>query len=372
MMLTDAEQDNAERIRRAVHCWLEERAQKGEEGRFSFCAKGSLAPVTGHAGLFATCFAMKIAWQTGAWNSWPQARRQAAVAFVQSFQEQDGVFRDPWLAVSSKPGPLRLLRQMLHRNGLRGVMERQQRNERAETRQAASSLRMVGESFALRLPLPVQHAGDVQAYAESLGWANPWAAGSHLSHLMALVTLNREAFGERAEDAAIEQAVLGVLHRYYDSRTGTWGKGSVPDDLRVNGAMKIMTAMDWMRPVEMNYTALLQFALGRQFCTDGCGFLNRLYVVQQAWRRVPQATRDATSAQVGALAREALERALRFANADGGFSFYQGRAQHEYYGARISTGQPVSDLHGTMLMTWAMAIVLDLLGGASGWVCPRP
>lgn len=372
MMLTDAERNDAERIRLGVHGWLEARTEGQEEGRFSFCSEGSRVPVTGHAALFTTCFAMKIAWQTGAWAGWAESRRNAAITFVRSFQEPDGVFRDPWLAANSRPGPVRLLKAMLHRGGLRGELERQPRNERAETRQAASTLRMVGESFAHRLPLPVRGAEEVRTYAEGLGWENPWAAGSHLSHLAALATMNREAFGAREEDTAIERAVLAVLEDYRDQRTGTWGKGNVPDDLRVNGAMKVLTALEWMQPVGMDHSTLLRFALGRPFCADGCGFLNRLYVVQQAWKRVPEAARDETREQVGALARAALESALRFANADGGFSFYKGRAQHEYYGARISAGRPVGELHGTMLMTWAVAIALDLLGGAEGWRCPRP
>jgi len=372
MMLTDVERDDIERIRLGVRSWLEARAEGQEEGRFSFCSEGSRVPATGHAALFATCFAMKIAWQIGAWAGWAESRRNAAITFVRSFQEPDGVFRDPWLAANSKPGPVRLLKAMLHSGGLSSELDRQPRNERAETRQAASTLRMVGEVFAHRLPLPVRHAGEVSAYAESLGWENPWAAGSHLSHLVALATMNREVFGAREEEAAIERAVLAVLEDRRDQRTATWGKGNVPEDLRVNGAMKVLTALEWMQPVDMNHTALLRFALGRPFCADGCGFLNRLYVVQQAWKRVPEAARDEIRGQVVALARSALDRANRFTNADGGFSFYKGRAQHEYYGARISAGRSVSDLHGTMLMTWAVAIALDLLGGVEGWRCPRP
>ena len=48
--------------------------------------------------------------------------------------------------------------------------------------------------------------------------------------------------------------------------------------------------------------------------------------------------------------------------ARGGFSFYPGRANTTYYGARISRGLPEPDIHGTMLFTWGVSILAPMLG----------
>lgn len=45
--------------------WLDQMATGLPQGRFRFCAKGSFVPVDEKAAQVATCFAMKIAWQTG-------------------------------------------------------------------------------------------------------------------------------------------------------------------------------------------------------------------------------------------------------------------------------------------------------------------
>jgi hypothetical protein len=136
--------------------------------------------------------------------------------------------------------------------------------------------------------------------------------------------------------------------------------------------MKVLTALEWMPSPHINFSNLLRFALKQPPCGDGCGFLNRLYVVQQAFRRISSDEREVAKEQVSSLARQSLQHALQFSSKDCAFSFNLGKAQQSYYGAVVSKGHNVGDLHGTMLMTWAIAISLDLLGEASGWRCPRP
>ena len=44
-------------------------------------------------------------------------------------------------------------------------------------------------------------------------------------------------------------------------------------------------------------------------------------------------------------------------NTDGGFSYNVGRAQKWYYGVPISKGLKESDIHGTVLLVWALAMI---------------
>jgi hypothetical protein len=45
----------------------------------------------------------------------------------------------------------------------------------------------------------------------------------------------------------------------------------------------------------------------------------------------------------------------------GGFSFYQRKAQTNYYGVPISRGLDEPDLQGTCLLTWAAAMIWQLV-----------
>jgi cbb3-type cytochrome oxidase subunit 1 len=65
-----------------------------------------------------------------------------------------------------------------------------------------------------------------------------------------------------------------------------------------------------------------------------------------------------------------------FVAAEGGFSYSVGASQTTYYGVPITEGRPVADLHGTILLTWALAMIFALLeetpGGRAPWRVIRP
>ena len=48
-------------------------------------------------------------------------------------------------------------------------------------------------------------------------------------------------------------------------------------------------------------------------------------------------------------------------NPDGGFSYSIGCSQTSYYGVPIAKGAAESDIHGTILLTWAVAMIVKIL-----------
>jgi hypothetical protein len=57
----------------------------------------------------------------------------------------------------------------------------------------------------------------------------------------------------------------------------------------------------------------------------------------------------------------------------GGFSFYQRRAQTNYYGVPVSRGLDEPDLQGTCLLTWAAAMIWQILEPESArWAVLKP
>ena len=59
-------------------------------------------------------------------------------------------------------------------------------------------------------------------------------------------------------------------------------------------------------------------------------------------------------------------------NGDGGFSYNVESAQKTYYGLPISKGLFESDIHGTVLLTWALAMIFDLADSVNEWKIIKP
>ena len=46
---------------------------------------------------------------------------------------------------------------------------------------------------------------------------------------------------------------------------------------------------------------------------------------------------------------------------EGGFSYYINKSQTHYYGVKISEGNDQPDIHGTLLLVWAMSMIFKLV-----------
>ncbi len=369
---------NLRALRDSLAGYLEGVASRLAPGRFRFCRQGSLVPTAGHQASMPTCFAVKAAWQAGLWQEWPQERRRGCVEFIRSFQESSGWFIDPWLERASRTHMRKILRQgtlaLLGKGSWAELRDRTARNRRAETRQCAATLFMVGEKPPYPLPVEAATVTGVRSYVQRLDWRQPWSAGSHLSHLLFLLSSNYRAFGEPTNYEALIDAILGFLADIRDPQSGCWFRGAPPSAIKINGAMKVLSGLRWVSRPYPDCTQLLDFALRQPFEAEGCGFLNRVFVVREALRGVPEGYRQG---QVRDLAIQTLAAVQPFRKPDGAFSFYDDHAATTYYGAPVSHGLLESDLHGCAMMAWAVALAVELLGpdsllGSEHWRAHQP
>ncbi|MDH3974327.1 MAG: hypothetical protein OEV42_08610 [Deltaproteobacteria bacterium] len=356
-----------EKTRKDVATWLEKMAAGFDPGRFSFCSSGGIVPTDGPLAQMPTCFAMKIAWQMGLWEEWNKEKQGACIDFIKSFQRTDGYFDDPWLKANAKNNLKDYARVLLGRAHWKALTNRSQGRRRAETRQSASTLLMVGEKPDYPLPTELKDADNAVHYVKGLDWKYPWAAASHFSHQLFLLSVNEIFFGYPVE--TIIDALVDTLSNYYDPDTGTWYDSNPPDAMKINGAMKVYSGLQWLSFPYPEASVLMDFALKQPFIKDGCGFLNRLFVVYNANKAVPEGYRKES---VHKLAHQALEIAANFRSEGGAFSFFEGKSQINYYGAVVSRGDNVSDLHGTAMFVWAIALALKILGkeapkGSENW-----
>lgn len=356
-----------ETLRFNIARWLEEMAAGLEAGRFRFCAQGSLVPTTGTEGQVSTCFATKIAWQTGIWDRWPEDRKKACVAFIKSFQRADGTFFDPWLARQTKQ-PLKdrillFMSSLSRAPSSQTVDDPHIMNIRAETRQSASTLLMVGDTPAYPLPMECGTLDQIKQYIHSFDWSRPWSAGSHFSHLLFMLSTNQKHFNSHRDLTGSIDTALECLAFLRDPESGCWFTGTPAPSEALNGAMKVFSGLQWLDRPYPDCRSLLDFSLAQPFQEDGCGFLNQLFVVYHARKGAPAGYRFE---EIQALGEKALKKISSFVRDDGAFSFFPNGAQTHYYGASVSTGNLVSDLHGTTMMTWAIALATALASTGAG------
>ncbi|ABL00991.1 hypothetical protein Ppro_3398 [Pelobacter propionicus DSM 2379] len=357
--------------------WLDALSDGLQPGRFRFCLGGSFVPTNGKEALVSTCYAMKAAWQSTIWDEWPKERKDGCIHFIQSFQNESGFFFDPWLDRQSSPSNwIEFVKFVCQRALGRGlsIRELKIRNVRAETRQSAASLLMIGAQLKTSLPLEATTPSEVRSYLEQFDWSQPWAAGSHLSHLIFFIAANKLFVNNAVKFEELIDEIEYFLLSIWNAEHGAWFNGRPSDQMKINGAMKILTGFQWLDRSYPDCRKLMDLALSLSFESDGCGFVNRLFVVHEAQKGVPLGYRDL---DVHDLALKALEEIEKFFRMDGGFSFYVHGAQTHYYGAHVSDGRLVGDLHGAAMITWGIALSLALLGesditDANQWRVHRP
>ncbi|KLN58947.1 hypothetical protein WH96_20190 [Kiloniella spongiae] len=350
-------------IREDVAVWLD-RLQHGLAlGRFAFCERGNLVPTKGVGAYMPSVFAMKIAWQIGIWDKWPQELRTALVEFISSAQGNNGYFVDPWLRKQTRPNWRDWAKIALGRNKYEAVRayysEWDARNIRAETRQNISTLLMVGVLPKFSPPFEISGYSDTWAFLNSLDWSSPWGSGSHLSHQIMLTVTNEKLKTIEIDTKEIKRAIFDFLQEIYHEKDGTWFKGdNVSNVMRINGAMKILSGLQWVDHPFKKHDRLIDLVLSEPFYSDGCHFTNSLFVLHQVIRLQGRGYRQD---EIDDRARKAARCLMLHKKKNSGFSFHRNKAQVGYYTAKVSKGFDEADVHGTVMYVWACAIIIEML-----------
>ena len=354
--------------RDSLGAWFEQVACDLDEGRFRYSTEGSLIPTEGDAAFFSTCFALKAAWNCGLRFEWPSEKVKGGLEFLASNQREDGYFADPFLEDVPVPTWKTYVAAILRlcEWPVPAGLQRE-RNLRADTRQIASVLLQYGHKPKYPLPAQLTSPDKAVRYFRSLDWTIPWGCASHLSHEMFFLSVNNSMFGNVDDYASVVDAVSDCLASIQRD-DGCWYEGNVPENMKINGAMKVFSMLNWLNRPFPESSRLMKFALDQPFVSDGCGFLNRLYVVWNASRACDSAE---YGDQIHELVADSVAHVQQFIRADGGFSFYPDCSESSYFGCQVTRGLPESDMHGAVMFTWALALCADLapelFQNRSGW-----
>jgi hypothetical protein len=341
-----------------VWSWLLSLRDERHPACFRWCAEGDLIAPGPHAMLGASAMAMKTAAQIGRFDRLPEDERAAWVRHIRSFQtfwppSRAGLFADPAL----------VSRWDADAGGRPNIAVR-----RAETRQACAALMAVGAGPRLPLFRMPWSSRGVRGYLARLPWTtDPWAAGSHASHLGFFTVMNGDRLRAPRWKERQLRALFDALDRLQDPPSGAWFQGQPPAASRVNGAMKILTLYDLTGREVPRADRLVDFCLANIHGGDACHNVDIVYALCGCAKWTPH-----RRGEIDAYLRAKLDQIRGHLKPGGGFSFYPERSGTAYYGAAVSEGRNVGDVHGTHLLTWAITMAADLLGFREqlGWRLP--
>ena len=348
--------------------WLDRLRRGAEPGRYRWCEAG-LTPAGQELELGPACLAAKVLVTVGAWDDQPAEKRQAWTRRLQGFQLQKpsgrvpaGIFLDPAMAGvgrASWRSPKKWWRQNL------GPADQSPpfRAAVAETKQAVATLVEIGarpRRAVAGLPL---HPAPLRRRLAREDWSRPWAAGGQTAALATLLVA-----GEHLPPP-LREVFTQTFDRLADPRTGAYFAGDTPPPHQlINGAMKVLTGLDWLDQPIHHPRALVDLCLDAPVRGEGCDLVDAIYVMHRCTRQQPHRTEEVRNRATALLQRVKLHQ-----HADGGFSYHPGRSQTGYYRLTVSEGRDVADLHGSCLLLWAVALALDLRGQLpAGWRLIRP
>jgi hypothetical protein len=238
----------------------------------------------------------------------------------------------------------------------------------AETKQALATLAEVGATARRSFRgFPLTPEG-VRDFLETKDWSRPWGAGGQTAGLVVFLKTQAPALLVSRD----VDELLGICRDFYaglvDPESGAYFRGRRPcHGELINGAMKVLMGLEWLEVPPHRADRLIDTCLAHPPSADGCHLVDAIYVLHRSLNG------GEASAKVRAYCAHVVELIRRHANDDGGFSFHCGKAQNNYYGVPISRGLDESDLHGTCLLVWALAMIWKMLAPENAaWKTIRP
>lgn len=342
-----------------IPLWIEKISVSGEAGRFHFCLNG-LTKAGEKAALGFSCFALRIFYITGLWDKLSSERKEAWIKFLQSFQSLNssykGAFIDLPILENCNPWKQKIKQILLGVKGHQNLSP-QKAVINAETKQAIATLVQVGSQALYPFQDFPQQPDDIRKYLKGLNWSQPWSAGGQASALATFIKKESPKFLSPADVNQLLKEAVNFFTQSVDKETGTWFSGAKPEHYQlINGAMKVLTALDWLE-CEIPYPEkLIDTCLSSLPSPEGCHIVDYVYVLY----RCTQITNHRCQ-EVSNYLRNILGMISHHYQSDGAFSYHKTHNQTHYYGAKIARPLRQSDLQATFLLCFAIAMISYVL-----------
>lgn len=327
---------------------------KGKNGFYKYSLSGDLYDENVHWGLGNSVFALKIYYMI---DSLEKIDLDEIYHFLISFQKANGYIYDDYLhgKVLTLGKVLRSIKKLRLRNSFR------ENEKKAETRQSFSAIFMINKKPPLSFHNFPKSEKSIKKSLSSMNWNMPWHAGSHFSHLIFFLSNMKKRYpkffnydANELTNYALEW--LNQLQR----NDGSWYIGNTTLSQKINGAMKIITGLNVIGEPINNPEKLIDLALSATNNRQACDNFNIVYVLYNCAKQLNFSYRQH---EIEEFYKERLEIYRQYYYEDiGGFSFYPNRSDNSYYGVKITQGLNEPDIHGTIMFTWGISFISEVLG----------
>ena len=226
---------------------------------------------------------------------------------------------------------------------------------RAETKQSISTLYEIGRTNTKKFSAFPKGEKQINKFLRDLNWNFPWTSGAQLAALSVFSKTQLSEHEFKESKIFILEFIENLINKenglYYNSAN------NLSNSEKINGAMKIITALDWLDEKIHYPKQLIETCLSINPNSEGCDIVDMVYILYKC--------SDVTEYRKNDVARYLLALLdiirIHYKKDEGGFSYFKNNSQTHYYNVRFSKGENSSDLHGTLLMFWAVTMILRVL-----------
>jgi len=328
-----------------------------------FPAKKGLTKSGKELSLGPSCYSLKTLYTLNCVDRLDEKKKQAWSSYINSFQKSkfnlptnsyiDDEIYNFYTSLNIKYNLKNKAKIVLNLTGLKEFKPKKtafQEAIRADTKQAISTLYQIGEKNILPYSDFPTNKEEIFSFLNSLNWKQPWSAGGQLAALSVFIKTQLNGNVAELPISYISEFLTNLI----DSDTGLYYQKQIPSESEaINGAMKIITALDWIDH-EIHYPEkLIDFCLGTKPSSKGCDLVDIVYVLYKCLLQV-----DYKRNEVSKYLNDVINLiSLHYRKDEGGFSYSIDKSQEYYYGLKISKGTKNADLHGTLLLTWALSMI---------------
>lgn len=311
-----------------------------------------------------SCYALKINYIIDNLKSLDSIEREDWIDYINSFQVLDskfpkGSFIDPsYIDYFNKKNiknnyKWQMKDLLSNLNIYKGETSKQYLSKSiiAETKQAMSSILQVGGNYEYEYLNPNFSKSQISDYLLSLNWNNPWDSGAQFANTAFFISTSND-------DTQNQRLYLSdYISSLASNVDGTYGIGKYRNSNElINGSMKVLTGLDWLNK-EIHYPdRLIDSSLKIDPSREGCDLVDVVYVLYKCLLLT-----DYRKKEVLTYLKLILKNIQKHYFENGGFSYYKESCQTHYYGVKIAKKTNSPDLHGTILLIWAISMVDNLL-----------
>ena len=223
----------------------------------------------------------------------------------------------------------------------------------AETKQAISTLFQVSKiskNVFLSFPKTEKVIFDKLDY---FNWSKPWNAGAQFANIC-MLTNTQLSFEDSSKNSKYLQSYIKTK---FNSKDGFYYSGKTSDKRElVNGAMKVITGLDWINYEIHSPEKLINFCLNYKVDHEGCDIVDVVYVLYKCSKQTEYKKKEIIQYF------ESLEPIIfkHYFEDEGGFSYFVNKSQTHYYGVEVTKGKNFPDIHGTLLLVWAISMMEEI------------